>query len=167
MAYENYFNQNYQAPNVFVGIISEDGTIYNNSNNSTSTKERKKIGIDNDKEQEYINQLAEQQELLDLYFNTFGALPKPKTNEEIIAEQQAEQAQINKALLDAITSLKNEISEIKNNNGVNTDVMADKSNNEFCEGEIGDNSESDGKIATRDKSGNRSRKKSFAQDTAV
>lgn len=141
--YQDYFNQNYNAPNIFVGIIAENGDIFNNS---TTTKDRKKVGIDNDKEQEYINQIAEIQSLLDIYFNTYGALPQPKSPEQIIQAQADEQAQINKLMLDAINDLKTELLNLKSNRNEGENYVVDnKSDDKHSEIEIGSDSKSNRK----------------------
>ena len=53
--------------NIFTGIIDMNGYINDYRN-------RMKVGVDLQKEAEYINQIADMQELLERYFDLYGAL---------------------------------------------------------------------------------------------
>lgn len=105
--------------NVFTAVIDQDGIIYE----AGTGRKRQVVGIDTQKEQEYIKTIAELRETLDNYYNklvSLGVITPPKTPEEIAAEQlklaqeqAAQQAEINSKLLEAIGTLKAEIKEIK------------------------------------------------------
>lgn len=105
--------------NVFTAVIDQDGIIYE----AGTGRKRQVVGIDTQKEQEYIKTIAELRETLDNYYGklvSLGVITPPKTPEEIAAEQlklaqeqAAQQAEINSKLLEAIGTLKAEIKEIK------------------------------------------------------
>lgn len=110
MAYSNDF---------FTGAIDEKGDILVVS----ATRDYKKIGIDNRREEELLQQITEMTETLDNWRGVLidnGLLKIPKTPEEIAQEQAAQQAQINQALLEAISELKSELGVLKNGNSGNS-----------------------------------------------
>ena len=81
-----------------------------------------------------MNQISEMQEVLDGYYNKLvelGVITPPKTAEQIAMERTAEQTEMIKTLFEAISSLKDEISEMKGaeaNDRRNTENPADKKN---------------------------------------
>ncbi|KAK9679478.1 hypothetical protein QE152_g39977 [Popillia japonica] len=105
--------------NVFTAVIDQDGIIYE----AGPGRKRQIVGIDTQKEQDYIKTIAELRETLGNYYNklvSLGVITPPKTPEEIAAEQlklaqeqAAQQAEINNKLLEAIGALKAEIKEMK------------------------------------------------------
>lgn len=111
--------------NIFTGMIDENGIIWD----MATGRKRQAIGVDAQKEQEYIQTISEMQETLDNWREILlenKLLNIPKTPEEIareaaeeqlrmVQEQAAEQAEINKSLLEAINNLNLEIKELKNN----------------------------------------------------
>lgn len=104
MAYGNDF---------FTGAIDEKGDILVVS----ATRDYKKVGIDLRREEELLQQITEMSETLDNWRGVLienGLLKVPKTPEEIAQEQAAQQAQINQALLEAISELKSELGALKN-----------------------------------------------------
>lgn len=117
MAYEESYLK-YSTDNIFTGAIDRDGTIY-----QANMRNKTKIGIDSEREQELLNQMSEMQATLDNYYGKLvelGEIKVPKSAEEIAAEQlrmaqeQAEQqAMINQQLLEAIGSLNAEVRELK------------------------------------------------------
>lgn len=141
------------ADNVFTGIIDQDGYIYK----MNGYRKGPVIGVDTEKEQEYQKTIADMTETLDSYYAKLvqlGVIQLPKTPEDIAAEQlrlaqeqAAEQAQINQALLEAISSLKSEMGELKN--GIT------RSCDESSVNSIGENSASDRKIPAGSKGSNK------------
>jgi hypothetical protein len=116
---ENIYNQQ----NIFTGIIDLDGNIYE----VNGYRKGNPIGVDLQKQREYEQTITEMQGRLDEYYSKLvelGVITPPKTAEQIAMEQAQEQQKINQGLLEAITDLKNEISELR---GVNNNVMG-----EFC-----------------------------------
>lgn len=126
----NYGNLGYNN-SIFTGDIDKDGTIY-----SVGTgRERVRVGIDAQREQELLSAMGEMQETLDNWREVLiknGLLEIPKTAEQLQAEaaaqqiqymqeQAAEQASINQALLRAIEGLNNTVEELKNNGNANRD----------------------------------------------
>ena len=107
--------------NVFTGIINMSGDIFE----MNGYRQGNKVGIDAEKENEYIKQIAEMQTVIDNYFDKLvelGAIVPPKSAEQIAAEQlaiaqeqAAQQAEINQSLLKAISGLQAQIEEMKNN----------------------------------------------------
>lgn len=120
----NYRGMNYDN-SIFTAELEKDGTIY-----SIGTgRDKAKIGIDNQREQELLKTIGEMQDTLDNWREILiqnGLIKIPRTPEEIAREaaeeqltlareQAAQQAEINSALLQAITGLQNQIGELKNN----------------------------------------------------
>ena len=96
------------AANIFTGMIDTDGTIYE----AGTGRKRQKIGVDSQREEELVKQIAEMQEVLESYYNKLvelGEIVPPKTAEQIALEQAEQQREINLTLLDAIENLKNEV----------------------------------------------------------
>jgi len=112
----NYQNQD----NVFVGIIDNDGTIYQFANHRKGAV----VGIDMHREKEMQGQIGEMQEIIENYYQKLievGVIVPEKTPAEIAqaaAEEQLEiarqQAEINTSLLDAVKTLQSEIQNLKN-----------------------------------------------------
>ena len=97
--------------NVFTGIIAEDGTICDAGRN------RREIGIDKQRESELLEQIRQQQERLDEYYDKLvevGVITPPKTPEQLLQEQAVQQQEINAALLEAIGQLKEEMGALRN-----------------------------------------------------
>jgi F0F1-type ATP synthase membrane subunit b/b' len=93
-------------------MIDENGTIWE----AGVGRKRQAVGIDSQREQELTAQITEMQEVIDNYYNKLvelGAIEVPKTAEQIAREQAAQQAEINKQLLEAISSLKEEVRAFK------------------------------------------------------
>lgn len=131
--------------NIFSGMIDENGVIWD----IATGRKRQAIGVDSQKEQEYIHTITEMQETLDNWREILlenKLLKIPKTPEEIAQEaaaeqlritqeQAAQQSEINKSLLDAINNLNLEIRELKNNGndgigstGINQDSTEQSAN---------------------------------------
>jgi hypothetical protein len=91
--------------NYFSAIIGRDGDIYRMG----FGKNYDKIGIDNQRESELLEQIAEMQQDLDDYYDTFGKLPVKLTAEQ---EQLQEQQNINAHLLTAIQALNDKIDRL-------------------------------------------------------
>lgn len=150
MAYEERAYQKFSTENIFTGMIDMDGNIYS----ANMRSDRTKIGIDAQKEQELLNQIAEMQETLDNYHEKLvelGVIQIPKSPEQIAQEQAEQQAVINQQLLEAIGALNLEIKELK---GVDTNGNSrnnTKSSNEPVEQNSADNREKSaaGKGGTR------------------
>ena len=105
----------YEQARPFTAVINADGIIYEYG----VGRQRTAVGIDLQKENEYVKQIAEMQEVIDNYYNKLielGEIVPPKSVEQIALEQQAEQKEINLALLDAISNLQNEIKVMKGGN---------------------------------------------------
>lgn len=102
----------HENANIFTGMIDLNGDIYQ----ASVGRNRQKIGIDIQKESELLKQIEEMQSVIDNYYDKLvelGEIIPVKSVEQIAMEQQAEQKEINLALLDAISSLQNEIKELK------------------------------------------------------
>jgi len=111
MAYEESYTR-YSAENVFTGLISENGDIYNANYRGA----RDKIGIDNERETELLKLIEDQEEIIKNYYDKLvelGVITPQKSAEEIAMEQAMEQARINQQLLEAIGALNAEIKELK------------------------------------------------------
>lgn len=136
MANEYYSRNNIPFTNdrsnsIFTGDRDTDGTIYSIG----VGRERLKVGIDFQREQELLNAIGEMQETLDNWREVLiknGLLDIPKTAEELQAEaaaeqmqfmqkQAQEQAEINQALLKAIEGLNQKVEGLNNerDNGIN------------------------------------------------
>lgn len=166
MAYGNLAYNN----SIFTGDIDKDGTIY-----SVGTgRERVKVGIDAQREQELLSAMSEMQETLDNWRNVLienGLLKVPKTAEELAAETAAEQMQfmqrqaqeqaaINQALLKAIEGLNHTVEELKNNeriDGIDSPIADIPSANKRTE-----DSENNGKKPRTSKVGAGARQKNPA-----
>ena len=93
--------------------------VHRQKKNNKKSDERAELR----KRESMFAEQAEMSSTLEEYFNRFGPLEPPKSENEIMLEEQArimqqqaqEQAEINQALLGAINSLKAEISELKAN----------------------------------------------------
>lgn len=106
--------------NLFTGMIDESGQIWD----MATGRKGRPVGIDAQREQELLQQITDMQETLDSWrpkMIEHGYIQIPKTPEEIAEEQlrmareqAAQQAEINQALLAAITSLRSQIGELKN-----------------------------------------------------
>lgn len=140
----------------------KDGTIY-----SVGTgRERIKVGVDLEREQELLQANSDMQDTLDNWREILiqnGLLKMPKTPEEIAreaAEQQLalardqaqQQASINQALLDAISGIQNQIGELKNNGGTNGYSV------EPSVEQVGSDSQEDREVAGGSKASPRARK---------
>ena len=107
MAYDSY-----PASNIFTGMIDESGTIYE----ASTGRKRQPVGIDSQREQELLDQINQMQSVIDNYYEklvSLGEIVPPKSAEEIAREQASQQAEINQRLLEAISGLQAELSEIK------------------------------------------------------
>jgi len=137
--------------NIFTAMIDETGTIWE----ASTGRKRQSVGIDAQKEQEYIAQIAEMQERLDQYYAKLvdlGIISPPKSAEQIAQEQAAQQAEINAKLLEAIGNLQTELGELrKNGDAGNGAAIGRKS--------IGQDSESDWEKSAASKGSNKPRKK--------
>lgn len=163
MAYEESYSK-FSTDNLFTGVLELDGTIYT----ASTRNNRRKIGIDSQREEELLRQINEQEEIIKNYYDKLveiGIITPPKTSEEIAAEQlrlaqeQAEQqALINQSLLEAISGLQSQIKEMTNNGDV-------RSSSEFSGNTDGQNIKDTGKISTGNKRGDISGKKSAAGNT--
>jgi len=150
--------------NIFTGMIDEQGFIWE----AGTGRKRQVIGIDAQKEQEYQQTISQMQETLDNYREKLielGVIQVPKTPEELaseqlrIAQEQSEQqAEINKALLEAISGLQSQIKEMKNNGNVG-------SSSEFSGDADGQNSQDIGKVSTGNKRSDNTRKKGTSGNT--
>ena len=118
--------------NIFTAMISEDGTIYQ----ASTGRQRQAVGIDSQREQDYIKQIAEMQGVIDNYYTKLvelGAIIPQKTAEDIAREQAIEQAEINKGLMSAIQDLTAKVSELSSKSNdtptksVETSNIEDKS----------------------------------------
>lgn len=159
----NYGNLSYNN-SIFTGDIDKDGTIYSVG----AGRERLKVGIDAQREQDLLQTITEMQETLENWkpkMIEHGYIKIQKSPEEIARdiadeqikiakEQAAQQAQINQALLQAITTLQNQIGEMKNNGRINGHSV------EFSSEQIGENSGENRQKPTRSKASNRTRKTS-------
>jgi len=137
--------------NIFTAIIDENGVIYE----ASTGRKRQAVGIDAQKEQEYQQTIAEMQERLDSYYAKLvelGVIQIPKTTEEIALEQAAQQAEINKQLLEAIGGLQFQIKEMQTNG---FSRYGDESRNE----QFGQDSSDAGEITSGSKRSNSTRKK--------
>jgi len=146
----------YDGSNIFTGIISEDGTIYEYG----SGRKRTVIGIDAQKEQEYIKQISDMQETITNYYNKLVELhiiEIPKTPEQIALEQAAEQNKINTMLMQAIEQLTQKVGELSNAD-TNRYAM------EFPVVENGNNGKNNGKVRGRDSSGHFTGEKTSSGD---
>ena len=117
----------------FTAVIDIDGTIYEIG----MGRKRNAVGIDTQKEQEYITQISEMQSVIDNYFEKLvelGAIVPPKSAEEIAREAAAEQAEINRKMIGAITALTEKIEKMEGVHVDNELVI------EPCERESGDTS---------------------------
>jgi hypothetical protein len=135
--------------NIFTAIIDQEGTIYA----AGTGRQRQVVGIDTQKEQEYLNTISSMQETIDNYYNKLvelGVINPPKTPEQIALEQAAQQAEINAKLLDAINGLQMRMEELTNGNDRNG--FAGSGNT------IGQNSESIGQKSAGSQKRNRERK---------
>jgi hypothetical protein len=98
--------------NMFYGIIDLDGNIFELNGH----RKGKQVGVDLEKEQDYIKEIAERDEIIENYYNKLveiGVIVPPKTAEQIAIEQADEQREINKQLLQAITGLQSELKSLK------------------------------------------------------
>src|SRR5919108_5441268 len=121
--------------NIFTAIIDQEGTIYA----AGTGRQRQVVGIDTQKEQEYLNTISSMQETIDNYYNKLvelGVINPPKTPEQIALEQAAQQAEINAKLLEAINGLHMRMEELTNGNDRNGSAGSGNT--------IGQNSESIG-----------------------
>ena len=112
------------APNIFSGMIDEDGTIYE----ATSGRKRNIVGIDDQRHSELLKQISDMQGVIDNYYEKLvelGAITPPKTPEQIAQEQAAQQAEINMKLLEAINNLQIEIGTLKSGGVVNERYVGD------------------------------------------
>lgn len=151
--------------NIFTGMIDENGVIWD----MATGRKRQAIGIDAQKEQEYQHTITEMQETLDNYYAKLvelGVITPVKTPEQIAQEaaaeqvriaqeQAAQQMEVNRALLDAVKSLKAEIGELRGN-GFN------KYGIEPCDKQSGCDSQSDRQIAVGGARSNKSSAKATA-----
>lgn len=124
----------YFADNIFTAIIDEQGVIWE----AGTGRKRQAVGIDAQKEQEYQAQISEMQGVIDNYYNRLvelGEINPPKSADQIAQEQAAQQAEINQALLEAISSLKSELGELRNGDSRNSNessinpIQQDSQNN--------------------------------------
>ena len=153
MAYEESYTR-YSAENVFTGLISENGDIYNANYRGA----RDKIGIDNERESELLKLIEEQEEIIKNYYEKLvdlGVITPKKSAEEIAMEQAIEQARINQQLLEAIGALNAEIKELK---GAGKNVN-DRYGVESCGKSDEQNSADNGKKPTTSKGSSGTRKK--------
>jgi len=118
----DYRNQHDHAQ-PWVGITDLDGTIYAYN----SGRKGQAIGVDLQREKELLSQIGDMQDVIENYYSKLvelGAIVPEKSPEQVakeaaeeqlrIAREQSEQqAIVNQALLDAVSSLKAEIAEIK------------------------------------------------------
>jgi len=106
---------NFNGSVTFVAYIDKDGTIWREGTNGRSI-----AGYD-------VKYVSELQERLDEYYNKLVELKVielPKTPEQIIQEQNQQQAEFNKEMLGIISSLKEEIQEMKNDKELNNNANA-------------------------------------------
>lgn len=114
MAEFNYNLNGYFKEDFFTGTIGADGTIYSQSMSNGKVA----IGVDNKIVQEMQNTINEMQETLDNWkpkMIEHGYITVEKTQEEILQEQNKQQAEINQQLLQAINSLNNQVKELTTN----------------------------------------------------
>ena len=128
MAGENLYGQNPYGSNIFSGIIDQEGNIFE----INGYRKGQKIGVDTQRENELLKQIDEITGITDSYRDRLvelGVIQMPKTPEQIATEQANEQQKINKALFEALTGFKSEISELK---GMITHGL-DRNGHEFSE----------------------------------
>lgn len=153
----------YSADNIFTAIINENGDIFE----ASTGRQRQKVGVDSQREQELLTQMTEMQSVIDNYYDKLielGAIVPPKTPDqiaseqlEIAQEQSKQQAQINESLLTAIKDLQSEIRRFKDGNSRH----GDESSNEPKRQDSAD----DRKVSGTGKGSNRTGKKDAPGDS--
>lgn len=87
--------------NFYSVMIDDVGDIFEIS----GYQKGRKIGIDTKREKDFIDTQAEMQSVIDNYYSKLvelGAIEVPKTPEELIQEQNAQQAEINQKLCEQV-----------------------------------------------------------------
>ncbi|MCL2053802.1 MAG: hypothetical protein FWG90_05085 [Oscillospiraceae bacterium] len=115
----------------FMAVISEDGTIYEWESGTRRT--RHIVGCDSQREEEYLAEISELGEKLESYYNKLvelGVIIPPKSAEEIAKEQAAEQAEINRLLLEELRKINKKVEKLEKGGAVNERVERDT---ELCE----------------------------------
>lgn len=136
------------ADNIFTAIIDEQGDIYE----ASTGRKRQKVGVDSQREQDLLNQMSEMQGVIENYYNRLvelGEIAVPKSAEQIAQEQAQQQAEINQALLEAISGLQLEIKELRANGD-------DRNGNADSIQPIGQDSQGNRKTARGNKGGDKS-----------
>lgn len=103
--------------NFFTGVIDENGNIWD----MAAGRKRQVIGIDTQKEEDYLKAISEMQETINNYYEKLvelGILKKEKTAEEIAQEAAENQNKLLSEMIATINSLKTEMKELKENGNV-------------------------------------------------
>lgn len=145
-------NDMYDNQSFFTGAIDNSGVIFQVS----AGRPNRKVGIDNEKEQDYVKQINEQQDIIENYYNKLvelGEIVPEKTPEE-------QQNQFMSEVLKTMKSMQEEIKEMKNNGN-------DRNGSVNSEHSSGENSANDGKNGTASKTSNKSGKKATTRDNSI